>query len=96
MSESKLQTKAQKELKKAGWYVVRVIAASKKGVADLICCDPNGKFVTIEVKWGYNKLSVLQEWNADQVRKRNGIAYTIYSILELRQIISSSIHSKLS
>lgn len=89
MSESKLQTQVQKELREAGWYVIRIIAAGKAGVADIVCCDLFGRFVTIEVKIGINKLSALQEYNADQVKKRNGAAYEVRTIEKVRFIISA-------
>ena len=91
MSESKLQTKTIKLLEIAGWYVVRVIAASKAGVSDLVCCSPEGRFITIEIKFGGNKLTKLQEYNMDEVIKRNGMAYIVRNIEVVLAIIS--IHS---
>ena len=88
MSESKLQAKAIKELQIAGWYVIRIIAASKAGVLDLVCCTPEGLFVAFEVKFGKNKTSKLQEYNIQQIRNRKGSAYVIWNIEELRQIIA--------
>lgn len=88
MSESKLQAKAIKELQIAGWYVIRIIAASKAGVLDLVCCTPVGLFVAIEIKFDKNKTSKLQEYNMQQIRNRNGAAYVIYDIQELRQVIA--------
>jgi len=89
MSEAKLQKKAQNELRAAGWYVVKVIAASLAGVPDLLCCSPYGDFVGFEIKYGKNKASKLQEYNLQQITKRKGGAYVISTIEELRQIINS-------
>jgi len=89
MKESKLQTQAQKELRAAGWYVIRIIAAGKAGVLDLVCCDPEGSFVAIEIKIKGNKPSKLQWYNIEEIKKRNGIAYVVYTIEELRQIIKN-------
>lgn len=91
MSESKLQGKAIKLLETAGWYVIRIIAASKAGVSDLVCCDPYGRFITIEIKFGKNKLTKLQMYNMEQVEKRNGIAYVINTIEQIETIIK--VHS---
>lgn len=88
MTEAKLQAKVVKELEKEGWYVVRIIAASKAGVPDLITCDPDGRFVAFEVKWGRGKTSKLQNYNIEQIRKRKGVAHVVYSLEELRQILS--------
>lgn len=91
MSESKLQTKSIKLLQSAGWYVIRIIAASKAGVSDLVCCDPQGLFVAIEIKFGNNKPSKLQWYNIEEIKKRKGLAYIVYDIEKIKEIIK--IHS---
>ncbi len=88
MSESKLQAKAIKKLQIAGWYVIRIIAASKAGVLDLVCCTPKGLFVAIEIKFGKNKTSKLQDYNIQEIEKRNGLAYVVYTIEEVDKIIT--------
>ena len=88
LSESKLQAKAIKKLQIAGWYVIRIIAASKAGVLDLVCCTPKGLFVAIEIKFGKNKISKLQNYNIDQIKAKKGAAYVIWNIEELEQIIT--------
>ena len=89
MSESKLQGKAIKLLETAGWYVIRIIAASKAGVSDLVCCSPKGEFVTIEVKFGKNAPTKLQIYNIEQVIKRKGAAYIIYNLGAVQRIIDT-------
>jgi len=87
MSESKLQTKSIKLLQSAGWYVIRIIAASKAGVLDLACCDPKGLFVAIEIKFGNNKTSKLQDYNIEQIQQRKGFTYVVYDTDRIKEII---------
>lgn len=83
MSEQKLQAKILKWLDKQGFYTIKVIVCNKKGVTDIIACSPEGLFVGIEVKWGNNKPSKLQEYHVSEIKKRNGFAMVCWSLEEL-------------
>jgi len=50
---------------------------------DIIACSPQGRFVGIEVKWGANKASKLQEYNIEEVKKRNGFAMVCWTLESL-------------
>lgn len=80
MSEQKLQAKILKWLEAHGYYVVKTIVSNKKGVPDILACAPDGRFVAIEVKYGANKASKLQEYNLAQIKKRNGIAILAWNL----------------
>lgn len=82
MSESKLQAKVLNVLKKAGYVVTKIVVANTAGVLDIIACTPEGKYLEIEVKFGNNKMSALQEHRQEQVKKCNGITFTVWSIEE--------------
>lgn len=80
MSEQKLQTKILKWLKDNGFWVIKTIVTNRNGVPDIIACAPNGTFVAIEVKYGTNKPSKLQEWNINLITHNNGIAFVAYNL----------------
>lgn len=80
MSEAKLQAKIIKWLEDNGYYVVKTIVSNKKGVPDILACSPKGRFVAIEVKFGVNKASMLQEYNLKRIRERGGISILAYDL----------------
>lgn len=86
MSESKLQAKILKWLKANNFWVFKTILCNRNGIMDVIACSPKGRFVGIEVKWGAGKPSKLQEYNINEVEKRNGIAFIAW---DLETVIST-------
>ena len=75
MKESTLQSKVIKYLEEKGAYVVKVIAASKSGVPDLLVCYQGG-FIAIELK-APGRLSdtkPLQIYNRNLIVKSGGTA----------------------
>ena len=83
MSEQKLQAKILKWLQDNGFYVVKTIVSNKKGIPDILACTPAGAFLAIEVKFGKNKASKLQEYNIQQIKDRGGYALVCWSLEEL-------------
>lgn len=86
-SESYVQGTIIKWLQSIGWYVVKVIVASKSGVPDIVACDPSGNFWAFECKVGKNKASPLQLHNIQEIEKRNGRAFVVYSLDQVKQIV---------
>lgn len=75
MKESALQNKVIKYLEDKGAYVVKVIAASKSGVPDLLVCY-KGKFISIELKapGKLKEVTPLQIYNRNLVIQSGGTA----------------------
>ena len=88
MSEAKLQAKIIKWLEDNGYYVVKTIVSNKKGVPDILACSPTGRFVAIEVKFGANKASMLQEYNLKRISQLNGTAILAYSLEAVVSVLS--------
>lgn len=80
MSEQKLQKKILDWLNTKGFYTVKTITCNKKGVPDILACAPDGTFVAIEVKYGPNKPSKLQDYNVAQINARQGIAFVAWDL----------------
>lgn len=79
MKEQDYQKKIVKYLESIDAYVVKVVAASKKGVPDILACY-KGIFIAIEVKTPdtmYN-LSELQKYNIRKIIEAIGIAIVAY------------------
>ena len=80
MSEQKLQTKILKWLDSEGHYVFKVVVANRSGIPDIIGCTYWGRFFAIEVKYGKNKASKLQDWNISEIKSRGGIALVAWDL----------------
>lgn len=80
MSEQELQKKIIDWLNNNGYYVVKTITCNRKGVPDILACSPNGRFIAIEVKYGANKPSKLQEYNIQQINQRGGLAFVAWDL----------------
>lgn len=76
--EKQLETKIKKFLESEGAYFVKYFgcAFTRAGVPDLLVCV-RGHFVAIEVKAENGKLSKLQKYNLEQIRKAGGIALAV-------------------
>ena len=86
MSESKLQAKILNYLKEMGYWTIKVTVANKKGIMDIIACEPvTGLFIGIEVKWGTNKPSELQSYNIREIKKRGGKAFVAWSLEDVKE-----------
>jgi len=86
ISEAGVQAEIIRFLQKAGWWVHKAkavnlvgshsrdtlrLAATQKGVPDLLCCSPCGKFVGIEVKAPrlHTKVNAEQRLQIDRIRE---------------------------
>ena len=89
-SESYVQSTIIKWLQSIGWYVIKVVVATKSGVPDIVACDPCGNFWAFECKVGSNKASPLQLHNISEIEKRNGRAFVVYSLDQVKHIVKQT------
>lgn len=91
MTEQVIQSKIINYLESLGGYVVKVVAATKSGVPDIICCL-RGRFIALEIKRPNKKHTVtaLQKVNIRRVHKAGGLAYVVSSVEEVDQILRSA------
>ena len=73
-------------------YIVKVIAASRAGVPDILCCI-NGMFVAIEVKTPetMKNVSKLQQYNIDKIKATTGIAFVACSVEQVTEALNDSL-----
>lgn len=86
MKESAIQKKIQDYIKSIGGYVVKVVAAPRAGIPDLLCCI-KGKFIAFEVKTESGRVSKLQEYNIKQIKLSGGEAYVVNSVNSVNTIL---------
>ena len=87
MTEQQIQNKIIKYLKAIS-YVVKIISATKAGVLDVIVCY-KGRFIAFEVKTPDTKddTSDLQEYNIREIVKNGGLAYVVWELKQVKEII---------
>ena len=73
--EAKVKKQVKKVLDDIGAYHFSPLTAGygRSGVPDIIVCY-KGKFIGIECKAGKGKLTALQEYNIDLIRRNQGLA----------------------
>ena len=88
MKEQDYQRKIVRYLEEQGAYVVKVVAASKKGVPDIICCY-KGNFIAIEVKTPFtrNDVTKLQDYNLDLVSEAGGISGVAVTVDDIKPFL---------
>lgn len=92
MTEAVEQAKILRWLEAEDYYVRKAVVSNRKGTLDIYGCTPAGWFLSIEVKFGKNKTSALQDYNIAEIRKRHGIAFVAYSLAEVKQVLQSQSH----
>lgn len=87
MKEQDLQRNIIKYLESIGYYVVKVVTASKSGVPDLLCCAPGGKFCAIEVKapGKLKNTSALQVYNLEKINVCGGEAIVVDDLQTIKE-----------
>lgn len=85
--EQDIQSKIIGYLNSQGFYTIKVVRASKRGVPD-ICSCVHGLFVVFEVKDKNGLVAPLQQANIDKVIKSKGFAYSVRSLSEVKSIIN--------
>ena len=87
MTEQVIQKSMIKYLKTIS-YVVKIVSATKAGVLDVIVCY-KGRFIAFEVKTPDTKddTSDLQEYNINEIIKNGGLAYVVWELDQVKEII---------
>lgn len=86
MAEQKIQASILNLLKAKGAYTVKVMAANRNGVPDILACY-KGRFIAIEVKDKGNKATPLQLANIEQIKEQGGYALVAYSPYQVELLL---------
>ncbi len=95
MKEQDYQRKIVKALEAKGAYVVKVVAASKKGVPDILACY-KGQFIAIEVKTPTTRSNVskLQDYNLDLVSEAGGLSGVAVEVEDMLPLLRAIDHAR--
>jgi penicillin-binding protein-related factor A (putative recombinase) len=83
MNEQQIQKKIIDYLKSIGAYTVKTIVTNSSGTPDILLSF-KGQFIAIEVKAAKGRVTDLQKWHLDQIRKSGGIAFVAKSVNEVK------------
>lgn len=86
--EKDIQSKILKHLKTIGAYSIKTILTNRTGVPDIIFCL-DGRFIAFEIKDAKNRLTELQKYNLEQIKKAGGRAFEIRSLEEAKTVLKS-------
>lgn len=88
MSEQAIQRAIIKYLKTVA-YVVKIISASKSGIPDILI-SYKGRFIAFEVKTPdkKNNVSDLQQHNINEIIRNGGLAFVVWELNQVKDIIS--------
>ena len=84
MLEATIQSKIMDYLKSINAYPIKIVAATKSGNPDIICCL-NGRFMAIEVKQPGKRPTELQSLKMDKIRAAGGVAFVACSIDDVEE-----------
>lgn len=88
-TEQKIQGRIIKALEARGAYVVKIVTATKAGVADLLVCHA-GAFYAMEVKTETGKPRPLQLHHIAKVRQAGGSAGIVRSVDDALKMLGES------
>lgn len=86
MLEATIQRKILDYLTSIDAYPIKIVAATKSGNPDIICCL-NGRFMAIEVKQPGKHPTELQKLKMDKIRAAGGVAFVACSIDDVENAI---------
>jgi len=92
-TETEEQTAVVRWLEARGYVVVRVVAASKAGVADLVACTPDGRFLAVEMKKEVGGVSSgLQKVFLAKVAKNKGLSLVAHGYAHFKRQMATLAH----
>jgi hypothetical protein len=79
MKEQQFQNKIIKEYEAKGYYVLKLAKTNKNGIPDLLCLKFGENPIFLEAKKKDGKLSKLQEFRINELKKNGFNAKILYS-----------------
>lgn len=85
MKESEIQKKIIAYLNFKGCYSIKTITTNRSGSPDIICCY-KGLFIALEIKADKGRISKLQSYHLEQIKKSGGIAAIVRSVEDAKKV----------
>jgi len=89
VTEQQFNKKVQDLVTSRGGYIIKTISTNKAGVADMLACI-NGRFVALEGKLEYNKMSSLQIAHHNQVIQAGGLSACVKTLDDVLSVIEQA------
>jgi len=87
MEESKVVQSIRKYLKSKKYITINFQVVTPSGCPDLVAIDTNGNHIYFEIKDKGGRVSPIQKYRIEQLRKQQCEVYVVYSLTELKEII---------
>lgn len=88
MKESLIQKKIIAYLNSKGCYSIKTILTNRSGCPDVICCY-KGLFLALEVKNEKGRVSELQKYHIEEIKKAGGVASIVRSVSDVKKIFKT-------
>lgn len=86
-SEQQIQSDILDYMKGKGIWVFKVVTANRAGIPDIVGCTPEGRFIAVEVKKPGKKLSALQLYNQELLKRNDGIYIVATSVADCKRVL---------
>ena len=84
--EGKLVNQVNKYLKDNGWFQVNLISTSVSGIPDRLILK-DGRYIWLELKAEGGRVSPIQTYIIDKLKKQGAEVYVIYTLAQLKEIL---------
>jgi len=88
MKESSIQKKIIAYLKSKRCYSIKTILTNRSGCPDVISCY-KGLFIALEVKNEKGRVSELQKYHIEEIKKAGGVAAIVRSVKDVKEIFKA-------
>lgn len=93
MSEKQIESRMVREIKNRGGLCYKFVSPNNPGVPDRIVITPDGRIIFVELKTEVGRLSKIQQWQREQLKKRGVDIRVIHGWDKVKEFIEEVIPS---
>lgn len=93
LSEKNIERHLTNGVKKLGGMCLKFVSPSTSGVPDRIIILPNGRIIFAEIKTDEGKLSKIQEYVIDEMKKRGADVRVLYGLKDVKSFMEEMVMS---
>lgn len=87
MDEKRIERRLVEGVQKAGGLCLKFVSPGRVGVPDRVIISPAGRVVFAEVKTETGKLSRMQEFMINELKKRNADVRVLYGLKDVESFL---------
>jgi VRR-NUC domain. len=87
MTEVQIEAKMVRMIRDRGGLCYKFVSPSNPGVPDRIVITPDGRTIYIELKTEIGRLAKIQQWQLEEMRKRNADVRVLKGMEQVDQFL---------